>query len=200
MRLPFKLRQWLLHRTINMTVGDLSRFGLPKPEHGILEMHPLVNSQLPYYLGHGGILPRCRTCKQLRPQRHGRADRRAGARPRSGRASPRATCRSFEFLAPELLSTDAAGRPRLALQMLSRTHPTLAVAGLLQPDSALFTLSHWQTVLIAQWLRVLDAAPDRAQAIYGAAAGRTATSRYTQGTVTDSTRHWFEVSHFVYLQ
>ncbi|MEU8189154.1 ADP-ribosylglycohydrolase family protein, partial [Micromonospora carbonacea] len=26
-------------------------------------------------------------------------------------------------------------------------HPTLAVAGLVQPDSGIFTLSHWQTVL-----------------------------------------------------
>ncbi|WP_433049691.1 flavin-containing monooxygenase [Dactylosporangium sp. CS-033363] len=196
MRLPTKVRQWLLHRTINMTVGDLTRFGLPKPEHGILEMHPLVNSQLPYYLGHGDVVA-VPDIKHFESHDVVLADGRVidpdlvvmatGYLPK------------FDFLAPELLSADAAGRPRLALQLLSRTHPTLAVAGLLQPDSALFTLSHWQAVFIAQWLRVLDAAPDRAQAVW-ARLRTEGDRRYTQAKVTESTRHWFEVSHFVYLK
>ena len=54
-------------------------------------------------------------------------------------------------------------------------------------------------VFVAQWLRVLDAAPDKAQAIWGRLR-QEGDRRYTQGKVTDSTRHWFEVSHFVYLR
>ena len=32
MRLPLKLRQWIFRRTMQLTVGDLTRFGLPKPD------------------------------------------------------------------------------------------------------------------------------------------------------------------------
>ena len=105
----------------------------------------------------------------------------------------------FEFLGPELLSVDSTGRPRLALQMLSRVHPTLAVAGLVQPDSAIFTIVHWQTVLLARWLRLLDAAPDRA-ADQWARLQATPDRRFTDAKVKDSTRHWFEISHYVYLK
>lgn len=40
----------LILRMIN---GDTTRFGLEKPDHGLLEASPLVNNQLLHYLGHG---------------------------------------------------------------------------------------------------------------------------------------------------
>src|SRR6185369_278491 len=55
--LPLKLRQWLGQRTIRSEVGDLTRFGLRPPDHKIYEAHPIVNSLLVYYLGHGSITP-----------------------------------------------------------------------------------------------------------------------------------------------
>ena len=105
----------------------------------------------------------------------------------------------FEFLGPDLLSVDSTGRPRLALQMLSRVHPTLAVAGLIQPDSAIFTIVHWQTVLLARWLRLLDAGPERAADLWTKLQALP-DRRFTEANVKDSTRHWFEISHFVYLR
>ncbi len=196
MRVPLRLRQWVFQQTMKLTVGDLTRFGLPKPDHRVYETHPIVNSQLVYYVGHGGITP---VPDVKRFQRHaveftdGRVVEpdlvifATGYLPR------------FEFLGPELLSVDQSGRPRLALQLFSRIHPTLAVAGLVQPDSAIFTIVHWQTVLIARWLRVLDAAPDRAAAMWAKLRGE-GDRRFTQAKVKDSTRHWFEISHFVYLR
>jgi hypothetical protein len=196
LRVPLRIRQWLLHRTLGLTVGDLTRFGLPKPDHRVYETHPIVNSQLVYYVGHGGITP---SPDVKRFDRHevefvdGTSVEpdlvvfATGYLPR------------FEFLGPELLSVDQSGRPRLPLQMFSRIHPTLAVAGLVQPDSGIFTIVHWQTVLIARWLRLLDAAPDRAAAIWAKLRGD-GDRRYTQTKTKDSTRHWFEVSHFVYLR
>ena len=56
-RLPLRLRQWLYHRTVELTVGDVTRYGLPEPDHRPYESHPVVNSQLVYYLGHGRITP-----------------------------------------------------------------------------------------------------------------------------------------------
>src|SRR6185437_12057860 len=57
MRLPLSVRQMLFHRTLRRTVGDLTRFGLPKPDHRVYETHPIANSQLVYHVGHGAITP-----------------------------------------------------------------------------------------------------------------------------------------------
>jgi hypothetical protein len=196
MRLPLRLRQWLLEKTIRVSVGDLTRFGLAEPDHRIYETHPIVNSQLIYYIGHGRVQP-VPDVKRFDHYEVELTDGRTiepelvvfatGYLPR------------FEFLGPELLSVDSSGRPRLALQMLSRVHPTLAVAGLVQPDSAIFTIVHWQTVLIARWLRLLDAGPDRAADVWNTFKD-TPDRRFTEAHVKDSTRHWFEISHFVYLR
>src|SRR5437763_12986138 len=52
LRLPMWLRRWLFGRTLAATVGDYGRFGLPRPDHKLYETHPVVNSQLVYYVGH----------------------------------------------------------------------------------------------------------------------------------------------------
>jgi thioredoxin reductase len=196
LRVPLWLRQWLFHRTLKMTVGDLTRFGLPKPDHKVYETHAIVNSQLVYYVGHGAITP---LPDVARFNRHSveLTDGQTiepdlvvlatGYLPR------------FEFLAPEVLDADADGRPRLYLHAFPRRHPTLAIAGLLQPDSGMFTLVHWQTVAIARWLRLREAAPDRAAAFWSRVSAE-ADRRWTKAKVKDSTRHWFEISHTLYLR
>ena len=194
--LPLRVRQWLFHRSLRMTVGDLTRFGLPKPDHKVYETHPIVNSQLVYYVGHGGITP---VPDVARFDRH-------GVEFTDGRtADPDLVVLAtgylprFEFLSPDLLGADDKGRPHLALQMFSRSHPTLAVAGLVQPDGGIFSIVHWQTVVMARWLRLRETAPDRADAFAGGL--RTAPDRrYTAAKVKDSTRHWFELNHVLYLR
>ena len=53
--LPMWLAQKVMHGIPKMINGDIMRFGLPKPDHKIFESHPLVNSQLLHYLGHGDV-------------------------------------------------------------------------------------------------------------------------------------------------
>ena len=56
-RTPMWLKQRLMHATIRTTVGDHAKRGLPRPDHAILETHPIANSLLPYYVGQGDITP-----------------------------------------------------------------------------------------------------------------------------------------------
>ena len=56
-RLPPKLVDRIAFATRSLLIGDLSEFGLPKPDHKIYETHPIVNSQLVYHVGHGDIQP-----------------------------------------------------------------------------------------------------------------------------------------------
>lgn len=201
LRLPLWLRQWLTHRLLRLTVGDLTRFGLPRPDHKVYETHPIMNSQLIYHVGHGGITP-VPDITRFERTRVVFADGRTAEPDLVVMATgylPR-----FEFLAPDLLAADPAGRPRLPLGMFAPAHPTLAVAGLFQPDSGVFTIVHWQTVLLARWLRLLATAPDRAEAVWVRlrrdADRRPADRPFTKARVKDTSRHWFEVNHVTYLR
>lgn len=53
--LPFRLRQWVFTRLLRLLIGDLSRHGMPKPDHKLMETHPLLNDQFVPHLRHGDI-------------------------------------------------------------------------------------------------------------------------------------------------
>jgi hypothetical protein len=199
-RAPLWLRRWLFRRMLGATVGDLTRFGLRKPDHKLYETHPIINSQLVYHVGHGAITPVPDVARFTRGTVEFTDSSTAepdivvlatGYRP------------AFEFVEPDLLGIDTAGdtegRPHLRLQLFSRTYPTLAVAGLLQPDSGMFALAHWQTVVAARWFRLWEVAPDRAAAIWDRHR-REPERRYTKVKIADSARHWFELDHLEYLR
>ncbi|MGH3735419.1 MAG: flavin-containing monooxygenase [Micromonosporaceae bacterium] len=196
LRLPLRVRQWLAQLTLRTTVGRLERFGLPKPDHRIFETHPIVNSQLLYYLGHGQVTPK----PDVAHFDHDRVVFSDGTH-----ANPELVVFAtgyrprFEFLDSEHLNADPEGRPRLHLQMFAPQHMGLFVAGLIQSDSGQFPLVHWQTVAIAEWLRSCRSAPERARAYWStvaAGAGR----RWSATKTVDTSRHWFEVGHHRYLK
>jgi len=196
LRLPLRLRQWLYHRTVRLTVGDVTRYGLPAPDHRPYESHPVVNSQLVYYVGHGRITP-VGDVVRLEGSTVEFADGR--------RVEPDLVVTAtgylprFEFLAPELLDIDADGKPDLHLHAFARRHPTLAVVGLVQADAGLFPLAHWQSVAVARWLRLRATDPERALAVQQKESTRPLRS-WTRLHVVPSSRHWFEVSHTSYLR
>ena len=49
------IAQPLLSTLLKFLVGDLRRFGLPAPDHKVLESHPIMNTQILHFLAHGGI-------------------------------------------------------------------------------------------------------------------------------------------------
>lgn len=56
--LPMWLEQRLFGVLLRLLVGDLTRLGLPKPDHKLFETHPILNSQLIHHLQHGDITAR----------------------------------------------------------------------------------------------------------------------------------------------
>jgi hypothetical protein len=69
---------------------------------------------------------------------------------------------------------------------------------MIQPDSGLFSIVHWQTVVMARWLRLRDTDPRRAQAFWTDAFA--SEPKLHAGRVKDTSRHWFEVSHLLYMR
>jgi cation diffusion facilitator CzcD-associated flavoprotein CzcO len=195
-RLPLRLRQWILQRMLRLTAGDPSRFGLPRPDHRPYESHPVLNSELVPYLGHGRIIAVPDVA---------RFDGAAVELADGSRVEPDLVVTAtgylprFEFLAPELLDADEDGRPDLHLHAFARRHPTLAVIGLVQPDAGVFPLAHWQSVAVARWLRLRLTDPVRAAAVQQKESTRPLRS-WSRRTVVPTPRHWFEVDSTGYLR
>lgn len=53
--LPRWIERPLVTGLLRLIVGDVTRWGLPKPDHKLFESHPLLNSQLLHHLQHADI-------------------------------------------------------------------------------------------------------------------------------------------------
>ncbi len=56
--LPDFIRKPLLYASLWLSVGDYKDYGLERPNHGILQQHLTMNSELLYFLRHGRVKPR----------------------------------------------------------------------------------------------------------------------------------------------
>lgn len=53
--MPLAVQRFVLARMLGMTAGDMTAYGLPQPDHKLLEAHPTVSAELLSRLGHGDI-------------------------------------------------------------------------------------------------------------------------------------------------
>jgi cation diffusion facilitator CzcD-associated flavoprotein CzcO len=53
--LPRFIEQPMFAALLRLLVGELTRYGLPKPDHAVMESHPIVNTQILHHLGHGDL-------------------------------------------------------------------------------------------------------------------------------------------------
>ncbi len=53
--MPMWLTQIIFGAMLRLLNGDLTRLGLPAPDHKVFASHPIVNTQLLHYLSHGDI-------------------------------------------------------------------------------------------------------------------------------------------------
>jgi cation diffusion facilitator CzcD-associated flavoprotein CzcO len=94
---PLWLRRWITGWLVHIAQGPLERYGLPAPDHALFETHPIVNSQLLYWLGHGkiGVRP---DVQELAGDRvrfiDGREEIWSSMRPATSSASPSSTRRT----------------------------------------------------------------------------------------------------------
>jgi dimethylaniline monooxygenase (N-oxide forming) len=57
-RIPFAIRQRMIHQTIKTLTGPPERYGLPKPDHKFGEAHPTVSGRILDRIAHGTISPK----------------------------------------------------------------------------------------------------------------------------------------------
>jgi cation diffusion facilitator CzcD-associated flavoprotein CzcO len=192
-RLPLVLRRAIARTWVRMLVGPPTRYGLPRPDHRLFETHPIINSQLPYYAGHGDVC--------IKPDVAELAGDQVrfidGSQERVDLIIYATGFRiSFPFLDQRHLNW-RDGRPQLYLNIFHPRHDSLFFCGLIQPDSGQFGLADYQAQLIARLLtarqRATPAAQRFNQSIAAADQDLGAGIRYVR-----SPRHLLEVEHFSY--
>ena len=194
--LPKPTLQKVMERTLRMATGDVTRIGLREPDHHILETHPIVNSQLLYYVGHGEIDPKP-DIERLDGDGVVFTD---GTRERVDLI---VWCTGylvrFPFIDHAHLNW-AGDHPRLFRNVFHPSYDNLFVIGLIQPDSGQFKLVHWQSVAVARYLAAQRSDPAAVEAFR-----RCRDAHFDEplgGGVhyKDSTRHYFEIGHYSYLE
>lgn len=156
--LPPRILRPLLTMLLRVLEGDLTKYGLPKPDHKLFESHPLMNSQLLHHLRHGDVA--------VRPD----VASFDGDRVRfvDGTAEEidlvlYATGYdwSIPYMAEKYFRWDD-GRPDLYLSTFNRDHHNLIGLGYLEINSSAYTVFDHVSNLMAQYLNDQVHAPDRA--------------------------------------
>lgn len=189
-RLPLWMRERIFRTLIYLSTGDQSRYGLPKPTHGLLAAHPTLSQELLSYIGHGRVT--------VRPDVAELAGRHVvfadGARAEFD-AIIYAT--GYRITFPFFSREDAVLRDaRVALyrRVLDPEAPGLYFVGLVQPIGSLFPIAELQ----ARWVAALvagDCVPPAADAMRRtiAADDVAVASRYRA-----SPRHTIQVDFWTY--
>jgi len=195
-RLPMRVTQLLAEATLRLTVGDLTRVGLRRPDHRLYETHPIVNSQLVYYVGQGDIRP-VGDVERLDGDGVVFTD---GSR---HQVDVIVYCTGylvrFDFIDEDHLNWRGQ-RPHLFLNVFPPAHDNLFVVGLIQPDSGQFKLVHWQSELIAEAIQAQRMRPD-AYRKFARLRDAHLDDEVSAGIhYKESTRHFFEINHYDYLR
>jgi hypothetical protein len=158
--LPLPVQRFFLGRALKVAVGQMTDYGLPQPDHKLLEAHPTVSSELLPRLGHGDI--------SVKPN----IERFAGGR----------TVRfvdgsedeidlavystgykiSFPFL-DETVFAARENRMRLYRRVVAIERPGLYFVGFIQPLGPIMPIAEAQSEWIADLLEGRAALPSEAE-------------------------------------
>jgi len=148
--LPAWLEERVFGFLINrVLVGDLTRYGLPAPDHALLRSHPIMNTQVLHHLGHGDLEVR----PNIRELCGHEVEFTDGSREEID-AIVWAT--GYERLYPFLGEDDVdrrEGSLDLYLNVFHRRYPDLFIIGLFETDGAAYPLYGAQAELIAAYAK-----------------------------------------------
>ncbi len=147
-RIPFKIRQKAVAKLINSYVGDVTNFGLPKPDHEFGEAHPTVSSRILDRITHGAI----KVKPNIRRLDGDEVEFDDGSRVH---ADVVIYCTGYKITFP-FFDEDFVSAPDNRIDLFRRVFkpdiPNLFFIGLLQPLGAVMPLSEAQGLWVADYL------------------------------------------------
>jgi len=191
--LPMSVRRFFMTRLLKLTVGEVTDYGLPKPDHKLLEAHPTVSSELLPRIGHGDI--------QVKPN----IDRFAGGRTvRFADGSEEQIdlvvyCTGYEIEFPfldERVFAAVDNRMPLYKRAVSVESPGLHFVGFVQPLGPVMPLAEAQAEWIADLLTGRAVLPSRQEMRKEIADYE----RWLNKRYVSSKRHTIEVDFHPYLR
>lgn len=148
--LPPRVMRPLLAKLLRVLEGDLTKYGLPKPDHKLFESHPLMNSQLLHHLRHGDIAVRPDVASLD-------GDRVRFVDGTSEEIDLVLYATGYDWSIPYMAEKYFQwhdGRPDLYLSTFSRDHRNLIGLGYLEINSSAYTVFDHVSNLVAQYLHV----------------------------------------------
>lgn len=161
-QLPLWLERPFFQALLRLLQGNLTKYGLPKPDHKLFESHPLLNSQLIHYLQHGDVA--------IRPDvaaLEGTRVRFADGTSEEVDLILHATGYDWSIPYAERYFDWNEGRPDLYLSVFNREHRNLFGLGYLEINSSAYTLFDHISNVVAQYLHDQRHDPARAAAFEG---------------------------------
>ncbi len=190
-RIPWPVRQKVGEMIHRLAVGDMERYGLPKPDHRIGEAHPTISGRILDRLTHGAITPKPNVAELM-------GDRVRFTDGSVVEADVIVWCTgykvTFPFFDPSFIAAKDNELP-LFLRVFHPEHPQLSFIGLLQPLGAIMPLAEAQGKWIARYLRGEYALPSRAEM----EAHIEADNRAMRARYVSSKRHTMQVDFDDYL-
>ncbi|MFN8432873.1 MAG: NAD(P)-binding domain-containing protein [Anaerolineales bacterium] len=146
--LPAWIRLPFFYLTLKLAVGSYKDYGLPQPEHGILNAHVTNNSEVLYAIRHGKVHVRP-AIKRFNGKQveftDGRVEEYDSIIAATGFKI------SLPFFDPNLLSIEE-GVPPLYKNVFHPDHPSLFFIGLVQPLGSIWPLSDLHAKLAANYI------------------------------------------------
>jgi dimethylaniline monooxygenase (N-oxide forming) len=191
-RVPFAIRQRMIHQVIKSYTGDPERYGLPKPDHKFGEAHPTVSGRILDRIAHGTITP-VPNIAALEGSQVRFADGRVVD------ADVVVYCTGYRITFP-FLDPDLVSAPDNHIELYRRVFhpdiPGLYFIGLLQPLGAIMPLAEAQGQWVGDHLLGDYALPSAAELRADIAADQAAMAkRYVA-----SKRHTIQVDFDDYLR
>lgn len=191
--LPIPVQRFFFNRLLKTAVGEMTDYGLPKPDHKLLEAHPTVSSELLPRIGHGDIA--------VRPN----IDRFSGGRNvRFADGSEEEVdlviyCTGYEIEFPFLDEEVFAARDNrmpLYKRAVSVENPGLYFLGFIQPLGPIMPIAEAQAEWLADLLTARAALPSTTEM----RSEITAYDRWLHKRFVASKRHTVEVDFHPYLR
>jgi dimethylaniline monooxygenase (N-oxide forming) len=192
-RLPLTVQRFFFMSSIKVAAGDMTKYGLPEPDHKLLEAHPTVSSDLLPRLGHGDITVK----PNIDSYPGGRRVRFVDGTEEEIDLVIYCTGYkiSFPFLDPGLISA-RDNRIPLYRRVVSVDHPGLYFIGFIQPLGAIMPIAEAQSEWVADLFEGKAVLP-------GQAAMRRVIEREDRRMAkryVTSKRHTIQVDFYPYLR
>ena len=190
--MPRGFRNWLYTRWHRRMVGHAERYGLPEPEHRILDAHPTMNTMLPQLVAHGRI--------GIKPEIAAFEGNKVQFSDGSMVEADLVVCATgYDLDIPFIDGALVFGpdkRPLLYLNVFHPEYDDLFAVGLIQANGSIWRLADLQAQLIASFL-VAQAEGDKRADRFRALKRRGHASMET-GSFVRSERHRLEANYYAY--